>query len=93
MGVPKRGILGPETPDFRVPVTLARILGVFRAAAGLLINVFFGQVLVWFLCAARCGKCARAGVCAGVRGCARGCARVCAGACAGVRGCGSEYLG
>jgi len=30
------------------------VLGGFRGAAALLINVFFGQVLVCFLCAARC---------------------------------------
>ena len=43
-------IRGPES------ATLAPILGVFRGAAALLINVFFGQVLVCFLCAARCGN-------------------------------------
>ena len=37
----------PPGPD-PGPATLARILGVFRGAAGLLINVFFGQVLVCF---------------------------------------------
>ena len=36
-------IRGPES------ATLARFLGVFRGAAALLINVFFGQVLVCFL--------------------------------------------
>ena len=55
---PKRAFLGgfwgarnrgsPGGPGGGFPATLARILGDFRGAAGLLINVFFGQVLVCF---------------------------------------------
>ena len=72
------GILGGSQAGVRPgagSATLARILGVFRGAAGLLINVFFGQVLVCFFVrgVARCGA-VRRGVarCGAVR---RGVAR------------------
>ena len=66
-GVPEMGFLGGIWPG-PDSATLARFLGVFRGAGALLINVFFGQVLVCFF------------VRGSVRG-ARVCAR-CAGVCA-----------
>ena len=57
-GAPKSrisGSRGPRKPGFPGSAALAGILGVFRGAAALLINVFFGQVLVCFFCAGRCG--------------------------------------
>ena len=66
---PRRGQKGPFWPPSQDPLlgplldpqipapesaTLARIWGPKRGAAGLLINVFFGSVLVCFFCARRC---------------------------------------
>ena len=63
------GVPGPGS------ATLARFFGVFRGAGGLLINVFFGQVLVCFFVRGN-SVCARVrGVCARCRAEFRGCAR------------------
>ena len=62
------GILGGSQAGVRPgagSATLARILGVFRGAAGLLINVFFGQVLVCFFVRRRGGFSGGAGARAG----------------------------
>ena len=51
------GVPGGSGPD-PGSATLARFLGVFRGAAALLINVFFGQVLVCFFVRGGVRKCA-----------------------------------